>query len=346
MNYKMILKNLIWNVIDKRSFIREFDIKYNNLLKLSENPGSKDYYVIRRQTKVGLFSYVETTLRQIAYAMDNNMVPLVYMLNVENSYVDDDKVSDVNMWDLFFEQPVHSDKISEVIDFIRSKECEGQKYSDGDIAVMPDGSRIIFSVDDNMSKIPYRGSYLNYEKSKWYWGKMYECFLRLNKDSKEYCDSEAQELLGGNAADVLGVLVRGTDFNYAVGHNIQPQPEAILEIVKGLIDSGKYSKIYLATEEYANELYFKKELGDDIVLVNKRVYFDAFDFADGKTINDVIFDRDNDKYLRGIEYLSSVELLSKCGGIVAGLCGGTVAASYINNSKYRDRIYIDLGIRG
>lgn len=318
MNSKIIVKNLLWDIRSKKRDMAEFERKLQNLRE-NCSLDDKKYYIIRRDVKVGLFSYVETTLRQIAYALYEGMIPLVDMRGIPNSYVDDEKINDVNMWELFFKQP-----------------CM-------EIADIPEGAQLVYSDDDNMSRIPYRGSGVLLHESKWFWGRMYSEFMRLNEESSRYCDNEYENLIKDKGR-VLGVLIRGTDFKFAKGHNIQPQPEYILEKVVELLSKGKYDRVYLATEEYANEKLFRDRLGDDKVIVNKRVYFDQFDFNDGTTINDVSFNREDDKYLRGIEYLSSVMLLSKCDGIIAGLCGGSVAAYYINNGKYDMTQMIDLGI--
>ena len=168
---------------------------------------------------------------------------------------------------------------------------------------------------------------------------MYEKFFSLNGRSREYFEKERLELFGNDASRVLGVLLRGTDMIGAVGHNAQPKPQKVLETVKELISNGN-----LATETYANVILFRNELGDDRVLVNKRVYYDQEKFDKGMTINDISFDRENDKYLRGMEYLSSVMLLSECGGLIGGFCGGSVAAFYINNGEYKYNKLFDLGM--
>lgn len=55
-------------------------------------------------------------------------------------------------------------------------------------------------------------------------------------------------------------------------------------------------------------------------------------------------DRANDKLLTAKEYISSVFLLSKCNELIAGNCGGSRAAIYLNNGKYKKVKLYKLGL--
>ncbi|MDR0507244.1 MAG: hypothetical protein LBH32_10600 [Dysgonamonadaceae bacterium] len=46
----------------------------------------------------------------------------------------------------------------------------------------------------------------------------------------------------------------------------------------------------------------------------------------------------------GISYLSSICLLSRCNALIAGNCGGSAAALYINNFKYEYWHLFNLGL--
>lgn len=56
------------------------------------------------------------------------------------------------------------------------------------------------------------------------------------------------------------------------------------------------------------------------------------------------FERENDSYYKSLEYFSSVLLLSKCQGLIAGNCGGSRAAMYMNDGKYEFSYLFDLGL--
>ena len=103
-----------------------------------------------------------------------------------------------------------------------------------------------------------------------------------------------------------------------------------------------FKYIYLATEELQVVERFEKEF-PNCILTNKRMYFDQYDFSNGMYLNDIIIDRERDKYWRGMEYLSSICLLSRCGGLVAGACGGSYGAFYMSNGGYRYTYFWNLG---
>ncbi len=322
------MKNLHWTFCCKKRDVSKFDRNYQVAMDLVKKVGDEinsdkaiepQFYKISRKEKVGMFSYVETTLRQVAFALENGMIPVVDMKGIPNTYVNDDEIDLIDMWELYFEQPIFN----------------GNCLSSG---------KVILCEDKNMSTIPYRGTSIYLKESRWFWMKMYEKFFRLNERSDVYFENEYRELFKCDGSNVLGVLLRGTDMISAKGHNAQPEPMKVLDEVKKQLTKGQFDKVYLATETYANVELFRNELGENRVIVNKRVYYDQKDFTEGVTINDISFDRENDKYLRGLEYLSSVMLLSKCGGLIGGFCGGSISAFYINGGKYKYTKLYDLGV--
>ncbi len=71
------------------------------------------------------------------------------------------------------------------------------------------------------------------------------------------------------------------------------------------------------------------------IIVNKREYYDDsnIDYR-AHTLSDVSFDRENDTYLKGMEYLSSIIILTKCNSFIGGLTAGTYAVNYLNNKGF------------
>lgn len=143
---------------------------------------------------------------------------------------------------------------------------------------------------------------------------------------------------------VLGVLVRGTDYVKIkpAGHPVQPNIDVMLSDVKEVFN--EYDAIYLATDEFAVVKKFEETFPGKI-LTNNRKYFDVINEQNKELlITQVHFDRENDNFLKGLEYLSSLNLLSKCNGLIAGNCGGTTFAYYMNGLKYEYCKIYDLGI--
>lgn len=180
------------------------------------------------------------------------------------------------------------------------------------------------------------------------YAKLYKSFVKLNTKTQEYFDDEYNNILKGKR--VLGVLCRGTDYtaNRPAGHPVQPEIKDVIEFVKSKILDLNCKYIYLATEEKKIFEEFEKAFPNQI-LVNKRNYFDQFYTLQNQSGEDtriswVHFDRENDDYYKSLEYFSSVNLLSKCNALIAGNCGGSRTALYLNDNKYEYWHLFDLGV--
>ena len=150
-------------------------------------------------------------------------------------------------------------------------------------------------------------------------------------------------LWGGDNQRVraLGVICRGTDYVKLKprGHPVQPSVEQVIERAKVLLKQYRLDKIYLATEELAIYEKFEKVF-PGLVIINQRQWYDGiYNAHDMSYIYQVEFNRENVIYLKGLEYLSSLQLLSRCNALLGGNCGGACAALYMNNMKYE---YVEL----
>lgn len=168
------------------------------------------------------------------------------------------------------------------------------------------------------------------------WGKVYKECLKLNQKTADYIQDEYLSILSPFNR-VLGVICRGTDYTalHPPGHPIQPDTTEVIDFCKDHLKSSSYDAIYLATEERKiRDLFVKAFPG--MILENKRKYYDdIYDNNESiKYIKDVHFRRDNDRYLSGLEYLSSITLLSHCTSLIGGNCTGTMGAVFMNNRKY------------
>lgn len=181
------------------------------------------------------------------------------------------------------------------------------------------------------------------------WCDVYHHLVRLNPETKAYVEKEYNSLLvsdGGKKRKVLGVICRGTDYvkQKPSGHPVQPSVEQVIERAKVLLEQYHLESIYLATEEYAIYEKFGKAF-PGLIIVNQRQYYDdKYKAYDLSSIYQVQFDRENDIYLKGLEYLSSLQLLSRCDVLLGGNCGGARAALYMNNLKYQYVELFNLGL--
>lgn len=299
---------------------------YQNSLEkvFSEKRAEKNesvYYVISCEKFVqqGLFGYVDLVLSMVHYAMKNGMIPAVDMKNYPNTYLEKDEIGKINAWELFFKSLT-----STSLDTIYRE----KKHVIGNLK----------DIDWN-NRPTIRG--VHNQKKHAFWSSMYGRFVQLSPKAEEYCENEYRKLLEGKANHTLGVLIRGTDIKKCKGHAIQPSIEQVIEKVEEVLRSNpSFQYIYLATEEKKNEAEMEKAFPEKII-VNQRTYYDSMDYSHG--LSNVSTDRERDRYSRGMEYLSSIRLLSRCGGLVAGQCGGSFAAYYWNNNQYRYTFFWELG---
>ncbi len=180
---------------------------------------------------------------------------------------------------------------------------------------------------------------------------LYRGLVYPNDTTAAYIDNEAESILGNK--QVLGILVRGTDLgrDHPAGHPVQPEPERVLEDVAVEFSAGGYDAIYLATEEESLEKLFVDRFGREHILANARHYMTKLYDEARKThdvigLRDVMVDNGVDLYTYGMEYLSSIYLLSRCRSLIAGNTLGSSAALFLNDRKYAKYTLYDLGFYG
>ena len=141
---------------------------------------------------------------------------------------------------------------------------------------------------------------------------------------------------------ILGVLARGTDYTGLKPYYNPIQPD--LAQLTGTIDDYcvKYScdKVYVATEDAEVIEYFEKIYGNRLLHTDqKRV----------SKVTTYLYENrefiDRDPFERGIEYLTSIYLLSQCNGLIAGRTTGTVGTC-IMADNYEFKYIFSLGRYG
>lgn len=172
---------------------------------------------------------------------------------------------------------------------------------------------------------------------------LFRRLIQLNEEMRIYVENEIATI--GDPAQMLGVVLRGTDYVKLkpAGHPIQPEPEEIASKTLEVFKSGKFSAVYVATEEKKLYNLIGNAVGDDNVRENKRQYYDELFYGQNtELIGKVHFDRKDDNYWKGVEYLSSLMILSRCRSIVAGGCGATLFAMLLGD--YLQPTIFDRGV--
>ncbi len=254
-------------------------------------------------------SCLNNMLSNIIYSLSYGYIPSVQFKD-ENG---------INLWEQFLIQPFGQDNIA-----------------DDSLPQMPNAYRLVsfpsFPTEQDVKTIHNIAAAL----------------VIPNKETAAYIENEYDQVIRGKS--VIGVLVRGTDYtaNRPKGHPVQPSIEAVIDEVRVKLDELHCDYIYVATEEEA--LY--KQFADAFsgrVLSNRREYYDSFydikkEKGDSARISQVHHNRENDNYLKSLEYLSSLYLLSRCDALIAGNCGGSRAALYLNGGNYKYYNLFNLGL--
>lgn len=291
-------------------------------------PDKATYYVISQSNeKVGILGYVNVFLPHIAYAISKGWIPVVDMK--KHKYIYSPEGEDINVWELFFKQPC--DIGLNDITYRNIIHCNENLW----YRWMPNTCPLMSEADISL------------------WASIYAEFVRLNHKADQYVKAEQNEILL-SPDKTVGVIYRGTTYTkgQAKGHPIQPTMKMLADKVQQTMDDFDCDWIYLASDEKSIVDYFNNRFPNK-VLINQRVYYDEVDGidyskynSDGTDITGKLFNRRNNNYLIGIEYISSINLVANCACLVAGACGGTTAALYMNGGRYRNKYIFELGKYG
>lgn len=129
---------------------------------------------------------------------------------------------------------------------------------------------------------------------------------------------------------VLGVVYRGTDYNVVYSHTTPWKLDDYIAYIKNIMKELKYNYVFCATEVEEAIIAFKKEFGNRVFWVDQQRY----PASERRWLYSVHFDRENDEFKKGMEYITVLELLSRCNAIVGTNTGTVRAAIALNNGHY------------
>lgn len=289
----------------------EKDINPNEYKICSINEGTFNYFTLHT-------GFIDEVLGTIVYCLNKEHLPSINVLDITKSY---------NLWSRFFQQP-----------FDVNEETNSKKSYIKCEKINPTLAPSCWGIYDN-SELDL-------------WCALYKRFLILNDETQTYINQEYDSIIP-KGKRVLGVLCRGTDYTETrpANHPIQPSIDTVINHAKEKMRDLNIEYIYLATEEKRIVDKFEAAFPNHILL-NKRRYLDDLYYNLKNTTDDrvelshVQLEREDDGHYRGLEYLSSLIILSRCDALVGGNCGGSRTALYMNNMKYEYWHLFDLGLYG
>lgn len=300
------------------------DLKREEHYVKKGDPNKPTYYIVRPINHVanGLLCIYLISAGYIHYALSKGYFPVVDMQNYTSGYLPPEKFGKENAWEYYFEQPLR-------IGLEEAYNGENVVLSDLSWSpkCLPLLSHALFENRKHDALIKYlklvnRG------------------LLMIKPDIMEEILS-VREMLFSNNDRVLGVKLRGTDYialkpRY---HTIPPSISLAVDTVSTKLKEWNCNKIFLATEDYRFVEVFKNTFGDLCITTDK----EYVDYNLKKGAGYYRFNRDNDYFLRGKEYLTEIVLLSMCNSFIAAVCSGATAALVMSNNRFENIFTFDLG---
>ncbi len=288
---------------------KHIDSNYWDETYIHNNSDSDDriYYIIRRSNKLsGLFSNYIFVLGHIKYAFENGWVPAVDMQNYPNSYTNPECLGVENSWNFFFEQPTQIENIDSIYKKRNIVLSSGESRDD-----MPTDEMSFLLSSENIS----------------YWRRLSKK-IPLKDDVIALVKDEWNKLFGSEDRKVLGVLLRGTDYLKLrpLNHPVQPNLNDAVEMIDSMESNFEY--IYLTTEDPIYIKALKNKYG------NKLIYSDVQRYDNYKDgyLSKIKGRRKDYYYKKGIDYLMTMGVLSKCNALVGGRTSGTIAILIMDNN--------------
>lgn len=282
--------------------------------------GLLSYYVMPSAgAKEGMFQQVNALVHtHLLMSLMQGRVPIVDMQSEKNQYLAADKVGKENSWEYFFEQP----------------------YGIG-LDSIPSGSDVVhghFRTHWGVWRGDPTRDFGMQDETRGDLYKLCERFVRPNDVTARTIEENRQALFTSGDT-VLGVVIRETDYTLQMEHHTPADGRIdYIAQIRGALGRHGCTAIFVATE--SRKVFDSVSAAfPGITRTNPREFYDRYyqDRKDGRALvlADVRHDRENDEYLRGLEYVTTVYLLAGCDVLLGTRSGAFTAAQYLNGGAYR-----------
>lgn len=333
MNLKNNVRKILFAKMDQNSidcfYKVYYRIRYPKEMQKSCSYGDlnldKVFYVIRPRTDgtEGLMSLFVNVLKNLYYAEEKGYIPVVDFENYHTQY-EDVVNGGKNAWDFYFTQPTNY-KLEEVY---QSKNVilsglETQWYH-------PDVFENKYD-EKNLLKL-----HTFVEKR-----------IKLCDSVRKKVDLEIKKSKL-NPTRTLGLYLRGTDYIKIKpsGHPIQPTVEQATVVVDEYLQNYDIDQIFLVTEDRKIFDYIKKKYEDKCVTVSYDTFISAYDGKEYLSHDQSLNELGQSPYMRGLNYLVKIVILSRCKYFVGGKTMGSWAALIFGGDSFEKRYLFDLGVYG
>lgn len=309
--------------------IKNFEDEFNEERHVQFGDKNEDvtFYILRahwQERMNGFFNFYDRAVMVYYHTHRLGYELLIDMKNYYTEYAGNERYGKENIWEDYFSQP--------------SRYTLEEAYESSNVILSKFG-------DEYYNTIEYSAE--SYLSGKWY----VETYSMLAKACKGWtCPSPGMELhirdekrKFMDKGKVLGVLARGTDMIYLrpQNHFVPYKTECFIESVEAYMKQKEYQYLYLATEDSDILRMFLEHFKERLIVTEQWRTSQTTD----KMLMAIKSGRENDGYLRGMEYCLVVSMLAECDALVANcLCGGVLGAMILNEGAYMDIDVADAGL--
>ena len=310
------------NKIKTFKFVLENKKNFQINIKIDLDYENVNFAVIRRPScpSCGLFSNYVVYLGCIRKYLNEGFIPILEFVSYKNTIngfiVDPTKG---NPWEYYFNQPF------------------GYEYNN----IIRKAKNITY-FECNSSKVirPKLDIYLN-QTTMNYWHIFVNKYIPIKNEIINESNNIIK-IIFKDSKNILGVLLRGTDYIAMKPHNhpIPPKVEDIIQDVKLLDNKNKYNWIFLATEDNNIRDIFLKSIGIKVKCLLSKTKI-SYNYSTKKPLAYNINFKSNLDFNK--IYLLNIIILSKCLDLLTAKTSGT-AGIFILTEGFRYYKVYNLGL--
>ena len=284
----------------------------------SKNKNLKKFIILYRKKSNagGLLCYYYRNIGCVHDYLFNGYIPIIDLISHPNIFNGFNTTITKNPWEIFFNQPFNYS-----LDNVKKK--KNIEYAECRYGKKGPNFSIFFN------KI-----------MREYWHNFAKKYVPIKSEIIQEANSKFA-LLFNNSINVLGILIRGTDYiaKKPHGHQIQPNPKTVFKDIKKMDKKNKYNLLFLTTEDDLIREEFIQEFGKKIKYIKSKTKIN-YDYKRKEYLGY------NENIKGNIEfqkiYLINIIILSKCLDIIASKTGGSLVA-FILTKEFRNMIVYSLG---
>lgn len=282
--------------------------------------GEKFYYSIIPIPRAGLMALFAEFIRSCNDALSKGYLPFIDMQNSSNMYLEEDKIEKENAWEYYFTQaPYVSGKSLNKI------------YKEENIII----PSMYMKSASNIDLVKNKQARIDLRKTR-------QELFRVQDEIIKKANIEYQRVFSGiDNIKVLGCIYRGTDFKNVkpANHPIPPDLNEFAETLKLNMKKWNCEYVFLATEDEDALEYMKGVFNNKLLYINQVRYRNTGD----KFLAEIENNRPNDRYLRGLEYMTAIICLTKCNYLIASRTGGLSGTLLLKENDFDDMYIFNKG---